>query len=384
MKRMFLLFVVVVAMLCSTTMTSAQNSEAPQRYGWGYPYVLAEPLYSLYFRPLYGDVESVTIVSSGNEELLWCNPFPSTFMTYIFNTRGDVVACVGQDAEGREESRKTWVYNDNGHVVSFCETEKSDNYKRKVFYIYDSSERLVGASVTGSSDYFGEFGHNVIVNKYNRNIIDLFGIDFFTGRSCPAISYHCPYGKIGPEIKILDRDLSYVNQYIMNNCIDGDGMLDTNRLCDDFIEDISFGSYSKIFAGLYVTSIEDCLFGFNSNSKMVFDCCLSPGDGPKVQIIYNYDKNGRLVREKSYICDGLCEYIVCEYDDAGRLVGKICYDPKYSDDGEYKVVGYEPKTASNYVYDSHGNLIRILTKHLKNSYQEERYSSIEYLIRYRK
>lgn len=375
---MFLLF--VVAMLCSTTMTSAQNSEAPQRYGWGYPYVLAEPLYSLYFRHLYGDVESVTIMSSGNEELLWCNPFPSTFMTYIFNTRGDVVACVGQDAEGREESRKTWVYNDNGHVVSFCETEKSDNYKRKVFYIYDSSERLVGASVTGSSDYFGEFSHNVIVNKYNRNIIDLFGIDFFTGRSCPAISYHCPYGKIGPEIKILDRDLSDVNQYIMNNCIDGDGMLDTNRLCDDFIEDISFGSYSKIFAGLYVTSREDCLFGFNSNSKMVFDCCLSPGDGPKVQIIYNYDKNGRLVRAKSYNCDGFNEYIVCEYDDDGKLIGYISYDTIYLEDG-VETKKYKPVRVVNCVYDSHGNIIRLLNTNLQFP---EVSSSTEFLIRYRK
>ena len=96
--------------------------------------------------------------------------------------------CVGRDAEGSEESRKTWVYNDNGHVVSFCETQKIDNYKRKVLYLYDSSARLIGASVTGSSDYFGEFSHNVIVNKYNRDIIDLFGIDFFTDVSSPSLT----------------------------------------------------------------------------------------------------------------------------------------------------------------------------------------------------
>lgn len=378
MKRMFMLFVVVVVMLCSTTMTSAQNSEAPQRYGWGYPYVLAEPLYSLYFRPLYGDVESVTIVSSGYEELNFCRPFPSHFITYLFNAQGDVVACVGQDAEGQEMLRRTWTYNADGKVTKFV--EKYGDSEREVSYTYDSAARLVGASVTGSSDYFGEFSHNVIVNKYNRNIIDLFGIDFFTNVSSPEILKCCTNRKIRSVPQITDQDLSDVNQYIMNNCIDGDGMLDTNRLCDDFIEDISFGSYSKIFAGLYVTSREDFLFGFNSNSKMVFDCCLSPGDGPKVQTIYNYDKNGRLVREKSYICDGLCEYIVCEYDDDGKLIGYISYDTIYLEDG-VETKKYKPVRVVNCVYDSHGNIIRLLSTNLQCP---EESSSTEFLIRYRK
>lgn len=380
MKRMFLLFAVVVAMLCSATLSYAQNAQAPQRHGWGYPYYKIDPCYSQYFQPLYGDVESVTIkvIGFGTVED-FCFPFPLDLITFVFNTRGDVVTCMGQDSEGEEKIIRAWSYDDKGQVITFYSNE---NYTEQyVTYVYDSSAQLVGASVKGSS-YNGEFCYTVSVNQNNRAIIDLFGIDFtYTWRENNILYRYSNKGKISPVANITDRDLSELAQEVIA-FVDGDnnGVIDVKNIF--YIDkEVSFGRDDIIYAGSAAWG-EFCLYSFDSSNKLMFEYCGSPrSSSPPVTKKYKYDANGRLVTRSD---DFLNQTFVYEYDDAGRLVGKICYEPKYSNDDENKIIGHEPCRVSNYVYDSHGNLIRIETKHLKNSYQEERYSSIEYLIRYRK
>ena len=373
MKRLISFLMLVVAMMCSTTMTSAQSSEAPQRYGWGYPYNITSPEYSLYFPPLYGDVESVTIVSSGYEELNFCSPFPSHFNTYLFNAQGDVVACVGQDAEGRQVYLRTWAYNADGKVIYSRETKNDDNFGREVCYIYDSSSMLVGASVKGCSDWYGEFSHNVMVNNGNRKIIEQFGIDFFMNAHSEEIFY-CPNGKIRPMTRITDRDFSDAYRF---DC-DNNGVLDIkNTPYYDLTGDISFAN--KIFFGLFVGG--SSLYSFDSNNKLTFSFWHEGGDGPRLTSIYHNDVNGRLVSLKSYLCDGINEYYVCEYDDDGKLIGWISYEPIYGEDDSDSPQKFKPRRVVNYVYDSHGNLIRLLKTDVQCP---ENNSSIEYVIRYRK
>ena len=377
MRRLISFLMLVVAMMCSTTMTSAQSSEAPQRYGWGYPYNITSPEYSLYFPPLYGDVESVTIVSSGDEELNFCSPFPSHFNTYLFNAQGDVVACVGQDAEGKEMYRRTWAYNDDGKVIYSREKKYDDYFGREVCYIYDSSSMLVGASVKGHLDQYGEFSHNVIVNKGNRKIIEQFGIDFFMDVFSEEIFY-CHNGKIRPEIRITDRDITDLEQTFSYRLdCDSDGVLDIKNFSHDFIGYISFAN--KIFIGLFGSN--SSLYSFDSNNKLTFSVWADGGDGPRITSIYHNDVNGRLVSLKSYLCDGINEYYVCEYDDDGKLIGWIFYEPIYGEDDSDSPQKFKPSRVVNYVYDSHGNLIRLLKTDVQCP---ENNSSIEYVIRYRK
>lgn len=375
MKRLISFLMLVVAMMCSTTMTSAQSSEAPQRYGWGYPNDITSPEYSLYFPPLYGDVESVTIVSSGYEELNFCRPFPAYYNTYIFNAQGDVVACVGQDAEGKEMYRRTWAYNDDGKVIYSREMKYDDYFGREVCYIYDSSSMLVGASVKGHSDWYGEFSHNVIVNKGNRKIIEQFGIDFFMNAHSEEIFY-CPNGKIRPMTRITDRDFYDAGLSFYRFDCNNDGVLDIKNFSHDFTGYISFAN--KIFIGLFGGS---SLYSFDSNNKLTFSFWHEGGDGPRLTSIYHNDVNGRLVSLKSYLCDGIYEYYVCEYDDDGKLIGWISYEPIYGEDDSDSPQKFKPRRVVNYVYDSHGNLIRLLKTDVQCP---ENNSSIEYVIRYRK
>ena len=373
MKRLSLFHILVIAILCSTAMATAQNSEAPQRYGWGYPDAMENPVYSLYFRPLYGDVEAVTIKGTTDEGPFFWSPYPyfSYFTTYIFNTRGDVVACVGKDDKGEVVFRSRWEYNDYGKVVKL-RAKSNVLGEREVSYMYDSSARLVGASVTISSDFLGEFSYNVTVNNDNRKIIDLFGIDFFVGEFPSEILYCCPGGKISPVPRITDKDLIDMPRILMYvfDC-DDDGVLDIQNIYYNFTEDISLGPYCKIF--LATSGDEVFLYSFNSNNQITLIYGGGPGDGPTIKWIYNYDINGRLVGVEENLFDDLYEYSECEYDDEGKLIRRVFYEGSYVEE-------LEPVRELNYVYDSHGNLIRLLITDMQ---YPENSSSVEYLIKYR-
>jgi hypothetical protein len=136
MKKTSILFVALLAILLTVSCRGSdkqidnQNKVAPQRQGWDNVF------------PLYGDVESVTMISSELSET--CGEAVKKVMTEKtvckFNQKGDVIETAYYNGSGELNWKVVYEYDSQGKIIN---SSDSGLQKGADCYKYDSQGRLI-------------------------------------------------------------------------------------------------------------------------------------------------------------------------------------------------------------------------------------------------
>ena len=139
MKRLTLILTILIASASCTQLAT----DAPKRQGWE----------DKYMGPLYGDVESMTIieyslkVSSG--VLSRGNIYKKN--CFNFNQSGDVTEEAMYDSDGSLIWKSIYKYDSKGNVTERAKYNSDGSFDHKCIYKYDSKGNIAEAT-----EYYGE------------------------------------------------------------------------------------------------------------------------------------------------------------------------------------------------------------------------------------
>ena len=242
--------------------------------------------------------------------------YSETKTTYKYNKDGFLTEIIEYDSLDNLENKKVYEYNENGKTLSISEITGSGKLTSKSTYTYDSNNLLIHEKNTGDSTYsnyeytyeYDDKGNKVLENYYDED-----------GELSSAYKYE--YDDEGNIIKKAEYD--------------DEGEL--RRTYEYTYDDNGNKTELKYYTG----------YGYGQ-----YD-----GD---YKIIYEYDKNGYLIKETKYVAESYgdkCEYEhIFKYDKNGNIT--------YSEnDGSYFFaclenlnISEDQKLSIKYKYDKKGNL----------------------------
>ena len=312
MKHLYLLSVIAFVTICSSCGSSQSNSssrlEAPERQGWNEQ------------RPLFGDVESVTIT------YYWLNDKFGEIVRdsiyrlqkYYFNEEGDVIKSNDFNFMNK------YTYDSARNITEEARYRPDGSLAWKEIYKYDSAgnrTEVVHYKSDGSLCWKGVYKYD---SARNRNEEAYYFLD-----GSLAWKEINKYDSAGNKTEAARYD--------------SDGSLGVKTVykydsAGNKTEEAQYGSggWSVWLQMLiYESNSTENRFEWNSDGSLSW------------KSIYKYDSRGNMIEETYYDSDGsLAWKEINKYDSAGNRTEVARYDSDGSLNGKY-----------TYKYDSRGNMI---------------------------
>ena len=291
MKRVFFLLVLAFVVSVGNTFAQTKRSECPKRIGWWCP----NHIDVNGDIPLYGDIESVTIVTYALKDRFGeiVRSEYQTRKVFFFNSAGNVTQEYDYNSQGILE-KHVYKYDSAGNKTERAFYMPGDKFDSKFIYNYDS----VG-NVTECAHY--DFDGSLLGK-------DIYKYDS-VGNVTECASYDSDGSLHGKEIYKYDPAGNLIEE---SSFLQPSGTLHSQSL------------YSYDFDG-YLVEEKNC-FGWYSYKYDVAGNKTETFINGELWAVYKYDSLGNRIGSTTYRKDGsLFESVVCKYDSVGNLIESTCY-----------------------------------------------------------